>query len=455
MSVQRSYLKSRVINAGSWSVAGYAASFAIRLGSNLIMTRLLLPEMFGVMGIAYLVLSGLALFSDLGLKPSVVQSKRGHEPDFLNTVWAVQIVRGCVLWLASIPVSVAIAAVARFDLVPKASVYQQEELPYVVVAVAITAIFSGFESTKILEAGRNLTLRRITTIDLASQACGLVVMVVWAAIDRSIWALVVGALAASMIRTVASHVALPGTSNRWLWERGALDEILRFGKWIFLSSLLFFFASNGDRIVLGALVGARELGAYVIALVMVSAIDQLLTKVIVDVSFPALSEVIRLRPRDLGRTYYKFHAIIAPLTYAGSGFLFIAGQEIVNVLYDARYQQAGWILQVLAVALLSIPFRMATQAFLALGIERLYFVLHAIRIVSLFAGLWLGYHVAGFEGAVWGVVVSNFANLPLTIIIAKQRGMFELRKEVIALLAVLPGAAVGWGFTLLVSLFRH
>ena len=49
-------LKKRVISAGAWSLVGYALSFAIRLGSNLFMTRQLLPEMFGVMAIAGMIL---------------------------------------------------------------------------------------------------------------------------------------------------------------------------------------------------------------------------------------------------------------------------------------------------------------------------------------------------------------------------------------------------------------
>src|SRR5206468_3430723 len=95
----------------------------------------------------------------------------------------------------------------------------------------------------------------------------------------------------------------------------AFHEIIKFGKWIFLSSVLFFFASSGDRIILGGLVDANLLGTYVIAFVMFNSIDQILTKIIVDVSFPALSEIIRERPTDLTVAYYKVHAIVASFAY--------------------------------------------------------------------------------------------------------------------------------------------
>ena len=78
----------------------------IRFGSNLVMTRLLMPEAFGVMSIATTVMVGLAMFSDLGLRQFIVQSSRGNDPSYLNTAWAIQILRGALLWVVSVAVSV-------------------------------------------------------------------------------------------------------------------------------------------------------------------------------------------------------------------------------------------------------------------------------------------------------------------------------------------------------------
>jgi len=87
------------------------------------MTRLLVPEMFGVMAIAMMVMYGLALFSDVGLRQSIVQSRRGGEAVFLNTAWALQIMRGFVIWGAAL----AVAALPQFtyvsDLEPSARWY--------------------------------------------------------------------------------------------------------------------------------------------------------------------------------------------------------------------------------------------------------------------------------------------------------------------------------------------
>ena len=63
------------------------------------LTRLLFPEAFGLMALIQTFMIGLAMFSDLGIGPAIIQSDRGEDPDFLNTAWVMQILRGICLWL--------------------------------------------------------------------------------------------------------------------------------------------------------------------------------------------------------------------------------------------------------------------------------------------------------------------------------------------------------------------
>jgi O-antigen/teichoic acid export membrane protein len=74
----------------------------LRLGSNLILTRLLFPEAFGLMALVTVFLTGLKMFSDFGLNASIIRSARGDDPIFLQTAWTVQILRGVMLWLISV-----------------------------------------------------------------------------------------------------------------------------------------------------------------------------------------------------------------------------------------------------------------------------------------------------------------------------------------------------------------
>src|SRR5581483_3958970 len=330
-------LKRRVLGAGAWSMAGFALSYAIRLGSSLLMTRLLVPEMFGVMAIAMMVMSGLAMFSDVGLRPSIIQNPRGHDPSFLNTAWAIQIIRGLLLFLIAIFISILIFAASHLGLAPKASVYSNPHLPYVIAVISFSAAVGGLQSTKLSEAGRHLALGRVTLIQIVSQITGLICMFSWALVDRSIWCLVAGNICASATSTLLSHIWLPGVANRWQWDRAAFHEIFHFGKWIFLSSTLGFFAGNADRMLLGGFVDSATLGIYSIAFTIFYAIAQVIIKIFSDVSFAALSEVARDRSMDLKQSLYRFHILTGSFAYFCAGSLVVSGSTLVSFLYDPRY----------------------------------------------------------------------------------------------------------------------
>lgn len=432
-------------------MAGFGVSQVIRFGSNLLMTRLLVPEMFGVMAIATLVMYGLALISDVGLGQNIVQSRRGNDPAFLNTAWVVQIMRGVLMWFFGLAVCVFIVFANRIGVVPTASVYADPLLPYVIAIVSITAMITGFSSTKLAEAGRTLSLGRITQIEIVSQIAGLLCMFAWVSVDRSIWVLVAGSLCSTLTRTILSHVWMRGNTNRWHWDDSAFREILHFGKWIVVSSILGFFVSSADRLLLGGWVNTKLLGVYVIAFYIFSSIEQLLTKVIADVSFPALSEVARERPDELKTQYYRFHQVISTVAYFCAGALMISGQTLIGILYDRRYSEAGWILEILAISILTIPVHVSTQCLIALGKPKLVSNFAAIRLAVLLIITPVGFHHFGLVGAVWGITLSYFSYLPMSIYYKVKYGLFDIRKELLVLPLVLVGLIVGEAFNLAVK----
>ena len=452
----RRSLKLRVLRAGIWSVASYGLGQAIRFGSNLLLTRLLVPKMFGVMAIANVVLIALALFSDLGLNANIVQSRRGSDPAFLNTAWVVQILRGVLLWLIALCIALLLVFTNGIGMMPKDSVYADPLLPSVIAVLSFTMAIGAFGSTKRFEANRNLALGRVTLIDLTGLITGILCMLGWVFIDRSIWALVAGSISSVLATTILGHWWLPGTANRCQWDTSAFWEIFHFGKWIFLSGFLGFLISNSDSLMLGGMIDATMLGIYVIAVSIITAVDRLLTSVITNVMFPALSEIVRERPSDLKPIYYRVHAVIAPAAYFSSGMLMTSGQSLIGLLYDPRYSDAGWMLEILAAGLLTVPFQISTQVFIALGMPKLYVSISAIRVISLFIAMPLGYHFFGLLGAICGFVSSSFLCLPMIMLYRARYRLLDFRRELLALPAIGLGIGVGEIIAILiVPLVRH
>lgn len=441
-------LKQRVLRAGGWSVVGFGLSQVIRLGSSLFMTRLLVPEMFGVMAIASMVTVIIWLLSDIGLSQNIVQSRRGDDPIFLDTAWVVQIVRGIVLWLIALLVSVALFAANVWGLLPATSVYTSPVLPAIIAVSSFAVIIQSFQSTRMATAYRTLSQRRLTQIELISQIAGVVVMVISGVLTRSIWALVAGGMVAALMKTLLSHYWMSGHRNRFRWEKNALQELIHFGKWIFVSSAVGVLAVNGDRLLLGGLVDAHVLGLYAIAVLIVGSIESGINRILSTVSLPALSEILRIDPSRLGEVYYKLRIPSDLVLLFTAGLLMAAGQLVIDLLYDSRYSAAGSMVQVLALTLFTARYDVAQQAYLAAGKPGFLAIINIVRVVSLYALVPALYWVAGLQGAIWGVAAHALVTVPFVYYFNATLGLNDWRRELMVLVALPAGYLCGATFNL-------
>lgn len=436
--------RQRIVHAGVWTIGGHASSQALRLFSNLLMTRLLMPEAFGIMAIANIFIIGLALFSDVGLGQSVVRSKRSEDTSFTNTVWTMQVARGLLICLAALGLAIALGAAAQGGVFPNDSVYDRSELPWILALLSLSPAITGLESTKMALASRALNVKLITFIEISSQVGALCFMLAWAYLAPSIWVLAVGAIAASTIRTALTHMAIPGAHNRFQWDKEAVTEVLGYGKWIFLSSILGFVVSNGDKLILGALASASTLGMFSLAFFLITAVQQVFTKLGNSVAFPTFCEVARERPQDLRKTYYKFRLPVDVASLLAAGFLFSAGQTVTNLLYDNRYQQVGFILEIISISLLEIRYGMAGQCFMALGQSKVITMLIGIRLPIILMSLPMAYSSYGIEGAAWVAGGNVLLTIPFVLFYKYKFNLLDFKKEA----QTLPALVIGYGLGL-------
>src|SRR5580693_6285452 len=125
-AADKSVVGKLFVRGSIWSLVQYGSGQLIRLGSNLILWRLLYPDAFGLMAIVNSFIVGLAMFSDIGIGQNVVRHERGDEPDFLNTIWTIQVLRGLALMVLAIA-----------GAIPVAHFYHQRELAGLIPMVAL------------------------------------------------------------------------------------------------------------------------------------------------------------------------------------------------------------------------------------------------------------------------------------------------------------------------------
>ena len=115
--------------------------------------------------------------------------------------------------------------------------------------MAFTSFVGSFSSINTTLAQRKLLLGRLTVLELVSQIFGITLMVLWAIlIERSIWALVIGSFATTILSTILTHTSFPGIRNEFDWDWSAFWEIFHFGKWILLSSVITAILAQGDKV---------------------------------------------------------------------------------------------------------------------------------------------------------------------------------------------------------------
>jgi O-antigen/teichoic acid export membrane protein len=436
-------LRKRGLRAGAWVVGSQVLSQVLRLASNLILTRFLLPEAFGLMAVISTVLLMLMLFSDIGSGTTIVQSQRGADEEFLNTAWTVQVMRGVGLWVVSVLLALGLAFAQAAQLVSPDTVYGDPRLPLMIAVASFVTVINGFSSLNAKLAERNLDFAAVSLIEVGVGIVAIVAMALGAWWTGSVWVLVAGSLLTAAAKCALTHLVLKGPRSRFRLESEALRELFSKGKWVVVSSVLGLVAMSGDKLLLGGLVDSTTLGLYSIALGLASIASTAMSSLLGRVVFPVFSEVVRHRHQELPHVYLKLQQAVDACVGLLAGFVFMAADVIVGVLYDARYQGVGHILGILAVGSVGIRFVVAEQVYLAMGQTSLLALAGLPRALIILVGVPLGYSMYKLDGALLAVVLSQFAHWPLAIWFRIQHKFSSLLNDVVLLPAIAAGLLAG------------
>jgi O-antigen/teichoic acid export membrane protein len=431
-----------VLRAGLVSLGAHVLTQFIRFAGNLILTRLLAPEAFGVMLVGIVVWVGLTLFTDFGLRQVVVRSPRGTEPVFLDTVWTLQIMQGILIATLLVAAAVVLWLAVSMGLIPHASTFASPDVPWVLAALAVPALLQSLESTKMHVASRNLQVSRIAAMELGCQVVALGVTVTYARTLGGIGALIAGAFAASTCRTLATHLIFQGHRNGLRYDAVSAREVFTFGAPIILTSCLGYVVSNGDRLALGWVLPVKAMGAYAIAILLVSAFQDAVGKLMGQVMFPAISRAYAHNPSSLRSSYLRVRATADLGCLTVAGLLVTLGDRMVGLLYDGRYAEAGTYVGILGFCLVGIRYRVLHAVFLVIGRPRLQLYEQIAQLLALVPGIVLGFRFGGPAGAVWGVAASYLAAQVLNVFYLQRKlGLFSAALEVrgVAIFAVVAG----------------
>lgn len=401
-------LRQRTMVAAFWAALGSGGSGVIRLISNLLLTRILFPEAFGLMATAMVLVNLVQLFSDTGVRTALIQNPRGANPEFIDSAFLITIARNIIL-----------ATIIWLGSDPAAAYYQQSELSVILKILSGAVLLEGFTNPAIPILIKKLKIHRQVTYSVGSQFAGFLVTFLLAWLMQSVTALALGYLSTSLFRMVGSYLVI-SYQPRLRWYRKAGRELFAFGKYILINTMLAWAVINSDRIIIGKVLGMDQLAYYNIALYIGVFLSDVLVQVTAQSYFPAVSSIAGNIDK-VQAVYRQTSTLVIILAAPVLMLVALYSDWIISILYDPRYLTAGSVLVWVAVrGMVNLITNLQSGTILALGKPVLVSVANGVGLVVLVAMMPLAATNLGLTGA--GMVI-----LATALIIGLLQTLFMVR----------------------------
>lgn len=391
-------LKERTIRGGFAKAIAQAATFLFRVGSLMILARLLEPKDFGLVGMVTAVTGVLNLFRDFGLSTAAVQ-RSSISNEQMSTLFWINVLVGTILGAFTLALAPAIAWF-----------YHEPRLVWVTAAMASGFLLNaaGVQHGTLLQ--RQMRFTTLASIDIFSLALSTSTGVVMALVGYGYWALVVMTLTGPFVSTICEWLVtrwIPGKPRK---QVGVLS-MMRFGGTVTLNGLIVYVAYNLEKILLGRFWGANVVGIYGRAFQLSNMPTENLNSSLGGVAFSALSRV-QNEPDRFKSYFLKGYALVLALTLPLTLLSALFANETILVFLGPRWREAIPIFRLLAPTILIFaminPFSWLLFALGKVG--------RSLKIALVIAPLVISGYVIGLPHGPKGVALGYSTSMALWVV---------------------------------------
>lgn len=348
------HLEARVARGSLWVGAGSGADQGLRLVRNMILTRLLAPEAFGLMAIVLAVNTFFESFTEVGIDTAIVQNPRGEEYSYLNAAWWLSTGRAVGLYAL---IFTGAPWVSQF--------YHQAALAPMMRVAFLATLFRGLMSPRTYVAHKKMDFKRLVAINQGGGGLGVLTTVFLAFMMPGIWALVIGFTVEAAARLALSYLICPFRPRLEFHEQPFRD-IYRFSRGVFGLPLLTFIFMRADIFVIGKLCSATDLGIYSMAAALGQIPFSLGGALIGQIANPAFSEMQNDSTR-LNKTLLKVTSVVGLFIFSPILYVILYGKDTLLVVYGGAYAKAA--------APFAILFSIAMLRTLSVPVMSLYYMI--------------------------------------------------------------------------------
>ena len=368
------------IKGAKWMSLGVGLQRVVQTAAIVVLARLLVPEDFGLVAVAVLVLSFVNRVKGLGLHTALVQ-QRGDITEAANACFFIN---GAIT---------AATYVLILAMSPLASRFFDDPRAGAVLAVMSLRLFpQALSAVPTTLAMRDLDFRKQTLILLTDGLVSATTSVALALLGWGPWSLVAGSLGGSWAATALWWSLTPWRPTRQL-NRETTRRIVHTGVRIWSSANLGYLIDSCSRLFVGGFLGLIQLGYYEIVSRIVHAPVQSLLGIHDRVAIPAFCREQEAREK-LGRWFLRLTGLMLILTALLAGLLFFYSGQLITVLFGPRWSAAIEPARALAVFALLAPLLSAAPVYIATGRVGLLLKFTVVRSTVTILLLWAAAHIS-------------------------------------------------------------
>lgn len=327
-------IRKQLISGVFFTALSKYANVICSLLVTAVLSRIMLPEQFGVMAVATVLISFLSIFADIGLTATIIQYKELQKKDL------------SILFSISLYLGIALSVMLFFGGYFLAYYYDEAALVSLCQWMAIHLFFSTLSVVPNALFYKDQLFKQIAVRTFAAQWIAGLAAVVWALYFGGIYALVVGPIISSILIFMISYKRYP-LHFYYKFSFSTVAHTLGYSLYQFLFNIINFFSRNMDTLLVGKVLGASSLGYYDKAYRLMSLPLQNITQVITPVLHPLLS-AHKMDSSYLRKANESMSKMLAIIGFPLSVLLYYAGQELIILFFGEQWYPAVPVFQYLS-----------------------------------------------------------------------------------------------------------
>jgi O-antigen/teichoic acid export membrane protein len=324
----------------AWNATSVLSTHGLNFLRYVVVARLLSFEAFGLFAMVNVAMLAAYMLSTWGWRQAFIAQHRDPEnPD----------PRQQALWTADLLARATATGLLALAAPLIARGFGEPVLGPLIAVSSLYVLGHGLRHPALLDREREMEFRVIAVIELSGAVAGLIVAVVGALLLRSVWALVLGQVAASLVPAALSYVLL-GRPGRPRLDRALVRQGFHFARGVLGISVLGWIVSQVDNALIGAALGAAALGLFAIAHRLAEipkvAQDMVISRAVYPYYVKALQEGVGA----LARAWITTGRYTLWLLWLAYLPLLVAPEFVLGLLFGARWDAAADALRLLALA---------------------------------------------------------------------------------------------------------